>query len=185
MFVPSELIFWDVPTHKPLTNMLAHQAKMDTIQFFSDGKTVVTSGEDGQVKLWDVASRQAWLTLTNRHGVAVSPNGRTLAVGNGVIELWDVGSRRIMATLPSLGSEVGLYAMAFGSDGKRLATHYENSQVKLWDLETRRDTATFSGHDTFGFSVVFTRDGETMATSSFDSTIRLWRAPRLESKTNP
>src|SRR6185503_8410676 len=185
LFEPSELIFWDVAARKPLTNLLAHPAMMDTIKFFPDGKTVLTSGHDRVVKLWDVASRQVWLTLTNRGGAAVSPNGRTLAVLNGVIEIWDVRSRRITATLPGLGPEVGLYAMAFAPDGKRFATYYENSQVKLWDLETRRDTLTLSGHDNFGFSVVFTRDGETMATSSFDSTIRLWRAPRLEPKPNP
>jgi WD40 repeat protein len=171
---PNELIFWDVPNRKMLSNIVANQALIHWIQFSPDGKTVVSSDDDRTTIFWDVASGQARLTLTNR---ASEPTVLVVAGSNDTLQLWDVGSGRTVVALPSLDI-TGSCALAFSPDGKRLAVHYIPGQVKLWDHETGRDTITLSGHDHYGYSLLFTRDGQTMATASFDNTIRLWRAPR-------
>jgi len=175
MRTPGELIFWDVPTRKPLTN-IAQAGMIYSIEFFPDGKTFVSLDQKGDT-LWDVASRQILMSLKDRSWVAVSPDGRSLAVvgPNREIELWDVASRRTASTLPR---DTESFALAFSPDGKRLAAYNLTGQVKLWDLETRRDTATLSGPDSAAPSVVFSHDGQTLATASLDYTIRLWRAPR-------
>src|SRR5439155_21983288 len=182
-----ELIFWDVLTGKPITN-IAQQGMIYSIKFFPDGKTVVSLDQKGDT-LWDVASHRLLWSITNRELPAVSPDGRSLAIAGpkNEIELWDVALRRIAATLPG---EISIWALTFSPDGKRLAVHHVNGQVKLWDLETRRGTATLSGHDSGGWSVVFSHDGQTLATASLDYTMRLWRAARgerdrLAAETNP
>src|SRR5262249_35763564 len=112
---------------------------------------------------------------------AVSPDGRWLALtgprSRRGIELWDVGSRRAAAVL-SNARDGWANVCSFSPDGKRLAVYYWDGRVKLWDLQTGRDTITLSGHDSNAFSVAFSHDGQTLATASADYTIRLWRAPR-------
>lgn len=180
--VPSELIFWDVPTRRPLTNILTHPAMVYSLAFFPDGKTVASSDVIGTTKLWDVASRQARITLTNHIVHAISRDGRFLALGgpfnSGRIDVWEVQSGQFTLTLPGL--DTWIQTAGFSPDGSVLAVSYLNGDVKLWSLASGRETATLSGHDNFGYCAIFTRDGQTLATSSFDTTIRLWRAPRAE-----
>src|SRR5262249_57660918 len=62
-----------------------------------DGKTIATGGEDG-VRLWDAARGTELVRLPGRpevHSVAFSPDGGTLAVGDGggSVHLWDRGGR--------------------------------------------------------------------------------------------
>ena len=46
--------------------------------------------------------------------------------------------------------------------------------IKLWDVATEADIATFDGHGQRVSSVVFSPDGATLASASFDRTIKLW-----------
>ena len=67
---------------------------MNAVAVFPDQRTIISTGRDGLVNLWDVASGDLITTLYgHRHQVfcvAVSPDGKTLASGglDGDIGLW-------------------------------------------------------------------------------------------------
>jgi WD40 repeat protein/serine/threonine protein kinase len=140
-----------------------------------DGRTFASGGEDGRVRLCDVANGQERGTL-GKHAEAVTqlafaPNGRTLASlsGDHCVKLWDVASRE---EFMSFGVE--LRCMAFVSDGNLLATPGENGSVHLRDTVSGELRRTFRGHEDGVTALAVSEDGNTLASGSRDHTIRLW-----------
>ncbi|MBL7490336.1 hypothetical protein I6A60_33680 [Frankia sp. AgB1.9] len=106
---------------------------------FPDGRWVATVGE--RVEFWDVSSapvRRTHLTAGEGplFGVAVAPDGQTLAVGrnDGAVDLWHTVDPSAPAPRASIDAHSGWVTMVeFGSDGRWLAT-VSADQVALWDL---------------------------------------------------
>ncbi len=51
--VSGEIQLWDVRTGNKLTTLTGHTAHIETLKFSADGKTVVSTGADGTILLWD------------------------------------------------------------------------------------------------------------------------------------
>ena len=48
-----EIQLWDVITGNKLTTLTGHTARVETLKFSPDGKTIVSTGADGTILLWD------------------------------------------------------------------------------------------------------------------------------------
>src|SRR5262249_36756559 len=53
-------------------------------------------------------------------------------------------------------------------------------EVKLWDVDGRKELASFDGHSGVVFSVAFSPDGKTLASGCHDEAIKLWDVSRDE-----
>ena len=73
-----------------------HETQVLGVAFSLDGKTLASAGQDGTVRLWDVATRKVLGEPLRGHegnvlGVAFSPDGKTLAsAGQDGTRLWDL-----------------------------------------------------------------------------------------------
>ncbi|MBF2049367.1 MAG: NB-ARC domain-containing protein [Leptolyngbya sp. IPPAS B-1204] len=94
--------------------------------------------------------------------------------------LKDIELHRVNFTRADLAQSVfaeklgSILSLAFSPDGKRLATGDTDNQIRIWNLVTGEQIATWQGHEDWVRSVAFSPDGQTLASGSEDKTIRLW-----------
>lgn len=95
------LRFWDVATGQPIDEPLTgHKAPVWYVAFdpSDGGKILVSVDGNGTMLRWDAATRQPlgppMDTGTETEGVALSPDGKTIAIGafdtSGTINLWNI-----------------------------------------------------------------------------------------------
>lgn len=162
-----------------LAGLPAHSNRMAPVRalaFAPDSRTLSVRAADGTLQLWDVerAERRAVLPGNDRDSTCLTfaPDGQTLATSQAdTVELWDIQTDKCRRKTLHPGSRI--LCLAFSSDGRSLVSGASDSSVKLWDLQSERETP-LSGH-TDNVSVArFSPDGKTLATGSFDRTVRLW-----------
>jgi hypothetical protein len=120
--------------------------QVNAIAFVPGTHLMVTGGNDGAVRLWDVtvASQpaQRW-SRTTADGqaiasVAVSPDRKTLAIGSFAhLYLWDITTVSSPQAFPEVATgdptNSPVSAMEFGSSASLLATS-QADRVSLWDV---------------------------------------------------
>src|ERR671918_2758739 len=138
---------------------------------------LISASEDGELARWDLRTRRKTRTWRIETGLApalaVSPNGRTVAVGvkHGV-QLVDLRAGTVRtATSDSAGSPSWVL---FSPDGKTVVATYRDETVTRWDVESATPLETLRGHSNFVQQPVFSPDGETLYTVSHDGTAIAW-----------
>jgi WD40 repeat protein len=164
------------PSIVALDPLTEHQGAVQSIAFKADGKTMVSAGKDGTIKLWDLAAQPPKVTATlTEHGsvlaVAFSPDGKLLASAgaDSKVVIWDTSDNSKKATLEAQDVK----ALAWTPDGKTLATGgaqnsylLEAGIIKLWDTLTWKEQPAPSFAVAPVFALAFLDDGKVLAAAS-------------------
>jgi WD40 repeat protein len=167
-----------------LMTLRAHQNGACCGALSSDGRRIITGGEDSTIKIWDVQSGAEIMTLRGHEdedwnciqSVAFSPDDKKIVSGSGdeTIKLWDAQSGNVMATLR--GHQDWVNSVAFSPDGKRIVSGSDDTNIKVWDSQTFVEVMTLRGHQGSIQSVAFSPDGRRIVSIAIDDTIRVWDA---------
>jgi WD40 repeat protein len=179
------------------TGRLRHSRWVSSLDFSPDGKLLVSGGDDGLIRFWDMATGLPRQVLArSRRGVAAvvfSPDGSMLASTDWdgetpAILVWDVksGVQRLRCPKDPAGvlGMMGGGPVVFSPDGKTLAGTSELGDVLLWDAATGRKIAVLGRHDggivTYPHvrQLAFAPDGRILASCARDGAVRLWDVVR-------
>ncbi len=137
----SGMRFWDMPSRREIEPIgEAHQSYASNIIVPGKG-LVVTSSDDGSIRVWDSAtSRQRW-KFTAEHwvrGLAFSPNGRLVAATSmdDILHVLDAHTGHEVYRLPGHGEDGMRRLLRFSRDSRTLASWGSDYYLRVWDMKT-------------------------------------------------
>jgi WD40 repeat protein len=164
---------WSVESGK-LLQRLGHQSWVSAIAFGADGM-LAAADEDG-IHFWNSQSGKqlrhssgpVHCSSVGSSSLAFSPDGKTLAYGNGdgVISFWDAGTAAQIGRMSR--HQAGLHSVAISPDGRTLATGSGDRSIGLWDVASAKELRNLRGHKFRVQFVAFSPNGKLLASASFD-----------------
>jgi WD40 repeat protein len=173
--------FWEIGTRRLLRTVSARSGEVNDAAFAPDGRTLATVGDDGTIKLWDMASgfEEPEATIPAHKGDAIAvrftPDGRRLfSAGrkDRLTKLWDRVTQKELAS--ALSPEGDLKCMVLAPDGKTLAT-LGGGYAKLWnvaDLSPRYSLRGYEQETVYG--AAFSANGARLVVADAGGRLRAW-----------
>lgn len=145
----------------------------------------VFGGSRKELYLWKINESKQPVRLMGKnstmfdpsiYSVALTQDGKILAAtDNNKVLIWDTSNANQINKLEVKGERAGtIYALAFSSDAKLLASGGSDHNLRLWDVSTGQQIAKMIGHSDHLYAVSFHPDGKILASGSSDFTVRLW-----------
>ncbi|MET0526582.1 MAG: BTAD domain-containing putative transcriptional regulator [Nocardioides sp.] len=151
-------------TGETVQKFRADKIDLSGVAFSPDSKRVVTAGDEGSVRVWDIATGRKVSDVTvasegQPWRLSVSPDGRLVAAS------WLDGKVRVFPATGGKPWVIGgepVWGISFSPDGRRLAMSSFDGEVRVVDLRSRREVLTFGR--TFGIAnIAWSPDGRRIA----------------------
>ncbi|TWU24730.1 WD40 domain-containing protein [Bythopirellula polymerisocia] len=174
---------WDVESGMELRDrVLKHPEWINAMDLSRDGAQVLTSCDDGRVRLWSLDDAELLATFAPAGeevvytSVGFSPDGDSALVtcaATGKVYLWDLTSQEA----PGIESEWldlgrGAWAARFAPTGESVVSIGGND-ARLWNVDTRKQLVRFSPHGAVADADV-SPDGRWVVTGSWDQSAKIW-----------
>src|SRR5262249_29676189 len=138
-----------------------------------DGKQLAGATLDRTVKIWDAATGKESRDLGGNEVVfrlAFSADGKRLALcGPTQVTVRDLMSRESKWEFPHTAS-----CVAHNGDGTGLFAAGHDKIIRVWDLQTGRETMALQRHADMIHRLAISPDGTRLFSASSDKTIRIW-----------
>jgi WD40 repeat protein/serine/threonine protein kinase len=171
---------WDTGSGQVTQTLRGHENSVSALAFSSDGKELASADQGGSVRLWN-PSANLRKVLTGFHAaidcIAFSPNSQIMATGeyaddHYAIQLRDTVTWKVKKTLRGpKGADNQLTAVAFSSDGKKVAGGFSDGSIYLWEAGEWNKDKTFKLKASV-ISLVFSSHADVIAVG-YGGTVRV------------
>lgn len=171
---------WELETGNIVQGMDAGQ--VTGARFFPDETQAVTTDQNGELIIWDLATGDALRTIEHeeaplRGGVVVMSDGQQLvsADDNGNVMVWDLSNETNEPVLMLRGHDARVPSLDISPLGGEVATVSFDSTAIIWDLVGRdAEIQRFNDHTGAVYSSTISEDGRLTASGSSDGRIIIW-----------
>jgi len=155
-----------------------HRGGVSSLILSHNSKFIVSGGEQGEVRVWEIRTRDMFLHLKQHTATVTSlqlfaDDTRVLSASRDrTIYAWDLHTQsRVMALTQRMG---GINAIALLPDQYQVLSVGQEKRVGFWDI---RQSAPVSQLDAGAEQLCITldKDGVFFATAGVDCKVRLWR----------
>lgn len=162
---------WDLATNR---SMFEQNEPYVNIVVFSLDNTMLFSGSNGHVSVWDIATGKKLREITGSGTLtdasSVSPDGTNIVTFIGPnAHIFNVYDGQLVSLLKNDGYHVK--SAIFSPDGSKIVTTYMNHTAKVWDAETGKYLFDLIGHNS-----CFSADSKKVMTALTDKTVKVWDA---------
>lgn len=165
-------------TDQPITEIDAHKGHAVGIAFSPDGRSLLTGGFDGLVKVWSVGDWQQTGVFEGHeksvNAIVFANDGRTLVTSSTdrTVHLWQYPSGEPTTTLT--GHRNTVMGLAVSPDGQTIASASYDGSVRLWPLSGDGGPAILKAGSKNVTSVAFTPDGQFLASAGLGDEVVIW-----------
>jgi WD40 repeat protein len=151
------------------------------ICYSPDGKTVLTTHENGRVRLWNTDGHSL-LTCQGHQSWAwtaqFTPDSQRIVSGSAdrTLRIWSVATGQCLQVLT--GHQGWIWSVSISPDGHTIASASDDGTIKLWEAASGICQRTIPVAGGSVFAVAYSPDGRVFATGSQDGGIGIWEAER-------
>jgi WD40 repeat protein/serine/threonine protein kinase len=151
---------------------------MDRVAVSADGRTALSAGMDGVVRMWDLADGKMLKELKGHTNVVdavnFSPDGKRAVSGSKdkTARVWDL-EKGIELTKFN-GHTARVWNAVFTLDGKSVISGSDDGLALRWDAATGVVEKSYIGHTASVNWLTLSPDGKWLLTASHDETCRVW-----------
>jgi len=182
-----EVVIWSVPDGEEVCRLTEERNSMRSISFGPNGKSLVTGGTNGPVRIWDVDKRAELRRLGEEtvtetiYAADYSPERGELAVGTGPLvhgpsRLLVFDLRNLKLKRQMVCHSDAVTSLAFAPDGRRFVSGSRDGTAITWQAGQSELEQILKGHEKGVYAVGFSSDGHTVLSGSGDVTVKLWDA---------
>ncbi len=158
---------------------VGHTHPVNGLAVSPDGKALVSAGQDGTVRIWEVG------TALERHrlfghtkpvkSVAFSPDNKLILSGGDdrTERVWQAKTGKPISVVENKDL---IKSVAFSPDSQLAVSATADRVIRLWDVASGRRLTKFEGHTGDITGAFFFPDGEKIVSSAWDRTVRFWEA---------
>lgn len=164
----------------------AHDGPVSAVEFSGDAKKVVTSGQDGTLRIWDASNwkmvKKIEVARSEVFDVACSPDGGKVACASRrEIRIYSLTGYSLETTLQGHDEDRPIPALAFSPDGKYFGSGSER-EIRVWRTAGFSEVGRARSHVGTVTAISFSPDGRFVASAggTEDRTVRVYRLPAVQ-----
>lgn len=195
------VIVRDYPMGVIVQLLRGHSRSINSVAFNQNGSRIVTTSDDGSVRIWDVDSGCEIKCLESNYEIFESatfnPNGTYIvAISRYDLQLYfkfshicsdpsmltidgnliKVDRMDKNKTLELVGHTDRINSVLLSPDGDYVISASCDNEIKVWSIGDGELMQTLKGHHDSVNYAAYSSDGQYIVSASDDSTVRLWNA---------